>query len=285
MPRIASDADVDRLVAIYVRAKRRIELLVKAADARGAKGTAAFRRQQVVALDRALRQLELASPELVQRAVRRSYLDGAMIVDEVLDPQSPFTAAVQGRFSGVHEPAAAALAGRLDGRLVLARATIGRQANDAFARISREQVEEGLVGGLTRREVSAQLREEILKEGTTAFVDKAGKRWGLDVYAETAARTATREAVSIGTANRCLELGWDLVTITQHANSCDICKPFENRTFSLTGETKGYPKAEQLPPYHPRCRHVATPAPVFDSIGRKRRGSVEPRAFFAGDGA
>ena len=287
MPRIASDADVDRLVAIYVRAKRRVEALVRQAEARGAAGTAAFRRQQVFALERALRQLEAASPELVQRAVRRSYFAGATIVDEALTPNEPFVTTAQGRFYGVHESAAAAMAGRLDGRLVAARLMIGRQASDVFARIQREQVEEGIAGALTRREVSAQIREELLREGTTAFVDRAGKRWGLDVYAEVAARTATREAVTIGTANRCLELGQDLVTITKHANACPICLPFEGRTFSLTGETPGYPKAEQLPPYHPRCRHVATPAQIFDSIGRRRPGQIEPRTsgFFAGEAA
>lgn len=287
LKRIASDADVDRLVAIYVRAKQRVELLVRQADARGATGTAAFRRQQGFAIDRALHQLSRVSPELVQRAIRGSYLDGAVIVDQVLTPEQPFATVAQGRFFGAHEAAASALAGQLDGRLVAARLTIGRQAKDVFARISREQVEVGLAGGLGRREVSAQITEELLKEGTTAFVDRAGRRWGLDTYAEVAARTATREAVTIGTANRCLELGQDLVTISQHANACEICRPFEGRTFSLTGETEGYPKAERLPPYHPRCRHVATPARIFDSLGRRRPGAIEPRSsfFFAGAAA
>lgn len=286
-PRIPSDANVDRLVAIYVRAKRRVEQLVRQADARGAEGTAAFRRQQLAALERTLKGLQAASPELVNRALRGSYLDGATLVDEVLRPEQPFAATAQGRFFGPHEAAVEAMAGQLDSRLVLSRATIGRNARDVFARVVNEQVEVGLAAGETRRAVSAQIREELLREGTTAFVDRAGKRWGLDVYAEVAARTATREAVSIGTANRCLELGQDLVQITQHANACDICKPFENKIFSLTGETPNYPKAEILPPYHPRCRHVATPAPLFDSIGRRRPGSIEPRTsgFFAGGDA
>jgi Phage minor capsid protein 2 len=288
LARISSDADVDRLVAMYARAKSRVEFLIRQADSRGAAGTAAFRRQQAAALETALRQLESTSPELVQRAVRGSYLDGATIVDQILTPAQPFATAAQGRFFGAHESAAAAMAGQLDGRLVAAQLTIGRQARDVFARVAREQVETGILGGLARKEVSAQIRDELLKEGTTAFVDRAGRRWALDTYAEVAARTATREAVSIGTANRMLELGADIVEISKHANSCPVCIPYEGRRFSLTGETPGYPRAIILPPFHPRCRHVATPAPIFDSIGRRRPGAIEPRStgfFFAGDAA
>jgi hypothetical protein len=286
--RLASDADVDRLVVQYAQAKRRVDRLLDQAIARGAKGTAAYRRQQQLALERAIRRLSRTSPELIERAIRNSYLDGATLADAVLKPEQPFASAAQGRFFGAHEQAAAAMAGRLDNRLVAARLTIGRQADDVFAKVIEQEVSSGILGGLTRREVSSTIAAELRREGTTAFVDKAGRRWALDTYAEVAARTATREAVTVGTANRMLELGADLVTITQHANACDICKPFEGRTFSLTGETEGYPKAEKLPPYHPRCRHVATPAPIFDSIGRRRPGAVEPRTsgfFFAGPDA
>jgi hypothetical protein len=276
-PRIPSDDDVDRLVAIYVRARRRVEQLIAIADARNAAGTAAFRRQQLAALNKVLAQLQDASPAMVEKAVRESYRDGATLVDKVLSPAEPFPVTAQGTFSGVHEDAVKAMTGQLDARLVLARKTIGRQAADAFARIAKEQVEQGIAAGLTRREVSASIHEQLVREGTTAFIDRAGRRWPLDVYSEVAARTTTREAVSIGTANRCLELGHDLVTITQHANECPICQPFAGRTYSLTGETKGYPKAEVLPPFHPRCRHVATPAPAFDSLGRRRPGRIEPR--------
>lgn len=284
-PRLASDADVDRLVVTYARAKRRVEALLRQALARDAQGTAAFRRQQLLALERTIKQLASTTPGLVDRALRGSYLDGATIADAVLKPSEPFATVAQGRFFGAHEQAAAAMAGRLDNRLIAARLTIGRQARDVFATVVDQEVATGIVGGLGRREVSSQIAAELFKEGTTAFVDRAGRRWALDTYAEVAARTATREAVTVGTANRMLELGADLVQITKHANSCPICLPFEGRVFSLTGETPGYPKAERLPPYHPRCRHVATPAPIFDSIGRRRPGRIEPRTssfFFAG---
>jgi hypothetical protein len=275
--RLQSDADVDALVEIYVRARARVQSLLEAAAARGAKGTEAYYRQQRAAIDAALARVEQLEPEAIARAIRASYLDGATLVDGTLKAPEPLTVDVFGRFSGAHENAVLAMAGRVDARFAAARATIGRKAPDALARIARLNVAEGIAAGLTRRDVSKSIERDLVAEGITSFVDKSGRRWPIDVYAEMAARTTTREAVTVGTTNRLLELGRDLVEISKHFGSCAICLPFEGRIFSLTGQTPGYPVAEVLPPYHPFCRHVATPAPIFDENGDELPGAIAPQ--------
>lgn len=265
--RLRSDADIDLLVAIYARSTRRIEKLIRASAARGATGTEAYFRQQRGAIRRELAKLERQTPELLERAMRRSYLDGATITEALLASPEGLPTGAEGRFFGVHEEALAAIAGRLNEHLAQARATIGRQVEDAFARATRGAVEEGIAAGLTRKQVSKQIVEGLVKEGATGFVDRAGRKWGLDVYAEMAARTTTREAVTVGTLNRCLDLGQDLVTISEHANACPICVPYEGRTYSITGQTPGYPRLEVRTPFHPRCRHVTTPAAIFHAPG------------------
>jgi hypothetical protein len=72
-------------------------------------------------------------------------------------------------------------------------------------------------------------------------------------------RTTTREAMSRGMANRLLDHGRVEVEISQHVGSCEICKPFEGKRFSLT-DAGTAPLLEKLPPFHPNCRHVLTPA-------------------------
>lgn len=104
--------------------------------------------------------------------------------------------------------------------------------------------------------------------GVTGFVDKAGKRWQLGKYAEMVVRTTTREAVSHGTANRMLDAGYNVVTISAHANPCPLCAQYDGNTYYLTqpdlntvGEdTASHPTLDIYPPFHPNCRHVLTPA-------------------------
>jgi hypothetical protein len=73
-------------------------------------------------------------------------------------------------------------------------------------------------------------------------------------------RTTTREAATHGTINRLLERGDDLITISEHPDPAEVCVPYAGQTFSLSGQTDGYDVIDQLPPFHPNCRHVATPA-------------------------
>jgi hypothetical protein len=85
-----------------------------------------------------------------------------------------------------------------------------------------------------------QWQRRLIDERAGAFVDRAGRKWSLKSYTQMVARTTTREAVSMGTANRLLENGHDLVTISEHGNVEDECSDYEGKTFSMTGATEGY---------------------------------------------
>jgi len=100
-----------------------------------------------------------------------------------------------------------------------------------------------------------------LDKGQTAFVDRLGRKWRLDTYAEMVARTTTREAASVATLNTCQEYGQDLVRITVHYPTCEICAPLQGKVYSISGNDDRYPKLtdERRPPIHPHCRHVLAP--------------------------
>jgi hypothetical protein len=111
------------------------------------------------------------------------------------------------------------------------------------------------------RAIADRLVSEGVTDALTGRVDLGGRRWQLDVYAEMVARTTTREAMSLGTDRRMRELGEELVTISAHADACIICQPYQGNTYALPDlVVEGYDTIDQLPPFHPNCRHVATPA-------------------------
>jgi hypothetical protein len=94
--------------------------------------------------------------------------------------------------------------------------------------------------------------------GFTALVDRGGKHWSIDSYAEMLVRTHVIKANGEGTKNRLLTNLVDLVEISKHNSSCPICQPYEGKVYSLTGGSKGYEKAPELP-IHPNCRHTYLP--------------------------
>lgn len=248
------------LIRLYVQTAKRLRAQIAEALASDNIGTAAYLTAQLRAIHTELRQLARRSRPLSLSATFEGYVRGAAVVDLGLGR----TGVAAFEFTGTHPQAAQVIADNLASRLEDARQLVGRRTDDAFRRVALEVVGEGVVGGQTRREVSDQLKRRLVREGVTdsltGFVDRRGARWQLDTYTQMVARTTTREAMSAGTRNRMIEIGEDLVTISDHSTETEICKAYEGRTFSLTGATPGYDVIDTLPPFHPNCWHVATPA-------------------------
>lgn len=257
-PRVPTDRQVAVIAQLYEDAQKRLERLVREALERGAGGTAAYRKSQLAAVRRLLAELQDQAVPVAAETTAKAYTAGASAAEAVLAAR-PVVA-----WSGVHQEAVDVLADNMVNRLNAAAVTVGRRTEDAFRRAGLRQAAAGLVEGATREEVSAQLQrkivEDAISDALTGFVDKRGRRIPLDVYSRMVARTTTREAVSAGTVNRLNERGADLVTITSHANPCDICQRYDGRTYSLSGRSRNYPAVTEFPPFHPNCRHVLTPA-------------------------
>lgn len=167
----------------------------------------------------------------------------------------------------------------VDERALAGMTFLGRPVDDAYREATLRAVAEGLLGGDTRREISASLEARLVREGTAnalkGYTDSAGRRWDLQSYARMAVRTTTREAMTAGTTGRMLDTGLDLITISTHKHPAhDACTEWAGRTGSLTGRTPGY-EVIKLPPYHPNCKHVSTPASQnLDAFEAKLRAEV-----------
>lgn len=260
--------------------------------------TQAYRERQLAAARTILDELERSARTVSPIVTRRAYASAAVAVDRVtIGSSRGVTSALEGRFGGIHQRTVNVLSANLSASLeqaartartnvetVFARANelegalpargvagvgfVGRRADDAWRRVALETLAEGQVTLETRWQISRRLVDRLLEDGVTdaltGFVDSAGRRWSLDRYAEMVTRTTTREATSRATVNRMTEHGLALVTISSHPHIEDICTPYDGRTFALPGtpeeDRQGYGVIDNLPPFHPYCVHVTTPA-------------------------
>ena len=106
-------------------------------------------------------------------------------------------------------------------------ALIGRIEPDVYRRVGLEQV---ALRQATGQGVYKQLPafvEALRREGVTAFVDKAGRRWSLHTYCSMVSRTTSRQAevLSVLTADP----EQDLYRISSHGTTCALCAPYEGR--------------------------------------------------------
>lgn len=113
------------------------------------------------------------------------------------------------------------------------------------------------------------LSKKIVKEGFVGVIDKGGRKWGLQNYADMVVKTKTHQAYIEGLKQQSMDTGNDLAVIPRKG-ATDPCANFEGMIISLTGQTKGYMTYEQLRAtnliFHPRCSHSPIPIHGADAL-------------------
>lgn len=139
-----------------------------------------------------------------------------------------------------------------------------RQMNDALKRQIRAINISKQITGTSIRTISKEVQEAIGQQGFSVLIDRGGRKWTIARYAEMIVRTHTVKAANEGVVNRASEWGVDIVEVSTHAGTCDICKSFEGKLFSISGKSDKYPALVEQPPFHPRCRHSLLPRPFAE---------------------
>lgn len=116
---------------------------------------------------------------------------------------------------------------------------IGRPEPDIFRRAGLEQTALRMTKGQGPYKALSSFVEALQREGVTAFVDKAGRRWSLHSYGAMVSRTTSQQArvLSVLTADP----ERDLYKITAHGTTCPLCAPYEGRVYSLSGTNPDFP--------------------------------------------
>lgn len=190
-------------------------------------------------------------------------------------------------FNKIHKDAIAGLVDETSKAFGESLAGVNRQAQLVLGRMSREMLTQkmatGIASGKALREVRQQLKGQIQEDGLVALIDRGGREWSLDRYAEMLFRTKAVETRNRGIANRLVENGFDLVQVSNHNSSHAECALWEGKVLSASGQTRGYPtvaEAERGGLFHPNCQHAINILnPKLANMTRAydpRRGAYSP---------
>lgn len=139
----------------------------------------------------------------------------------------------------IAQAAVQALAAETVGVITGMHAPILRNIQDQYRGIVAEVAGRTVTGSATTHQILQQSLNRFADQGITGFVDRGGRRWRIDSYAEMATRTATMRALQAGHTAKLMSAGRDLVVISSHANSAPQCAPYQGKIVSLSGSTSG----------------------------------------------
>lgn len=214
-------------------------------------------------LDRVLADLDRKVPGAVEQVVGLAYNRG--IAYAVNDAEK---AGIEGDLFGrvANTGAETVIARAAIEPLGGMRLHVRRWTMDVFNRVTQQAAAEVITGNVTRGEASARMLQRLAGQGVKGFTDKSGRQWEMASYAEMATRTATSQALREGHGDRLLHYGVDTVIVSDSPEECKLCRPFEGKVLSLTGDTTGRLKDGKIVVaslreatgkglFHPGCTH------------------------------
>ena len=229
------------------------------------------------AIEKIVEQYNTEGAKVLNRLPVRMYLAGVMSADtdlsslglmEGVDVVTEETAVqytdgvrLTGSFGIVHAGAVNALASAYSEVVSGALLQITRKADDIYKKIIADATSSALLGSKTRVQATQDAINKFIKNGVGGFQDKRGRWWSLEAYTQMATRTLITQALNQGKVNRYTEMGNDLVIVSRHTRSCELCRPWQRKILSLSGQTQGYPTFDQAKGsglFHPNCGHTFT---------------------------
>lgn len=140
-----------------------------------------------------------------------------------------------------------------------------------------ELLDEAIILGASRWKTSKLVMahfEALIGEGM--FININGRNYNIKKYSRMVARTRLRKVQSQAVLRMCEEYNNDLVQVSDHGTSTEICLPFEGNVYSTTGRDKDYPVLPEPPPFHPNCQHNISPTtPALIERNPQRRVSQQ----------
>jgi len=142
-------------------------------------------------------------------------------------------------------------------------------------------LKEGEALGLTTKEIIDGFIATDIFNDNVSLIDSAGKKWRPESYIEMYSRTRSSEMQDELLREEMLNLGMDIVRVSDHNTKTPICKQFEGKYFSLTGETRNIPLLKIKPPFHPNCLHYLIPEKRFNRsmISKNKRLDKQIKNF------
>lgn len=249
--RVMADKELQRMIQLYLKAEtdiineigrlRSLGLVDYHAEAALARVQAILNRLEREGWEYVPRFIErefyVSHPETRKPSARgetpekhaAGYANAAALTGEQTDIVQRLTNNLMGELVEAHATAYASLSSAL----------IGRTAPDIFRRVGLEQAAAAQAMGRGPFRAVPDFVEALRREGVTAFVDKAGRKWSLHTYASMVLRTTSRQAEVLSVLTQDPE--WDLYRISKHGTTCKRCSVWEGRIFSKSGTSRDFP--------------------------------------------
>lgn len=271
MEPLTTQEQIDNLVVLYTQARERLLQTITRLNNVGLKTYANTILKQ---LQSELEMLQKASDKFIDTAIPEAYRKG-------LDEQYAYFTkhnlmmTRSYMFAQLHKDAAYILAREMQYQIREGIAQVGRQVlryidrsrDEALRQIGLRAAGEKIAAGEDVRYMQRAMTRMLQNEGflTIQYGDAPGRQVRIDSYARLVARSTTREATNTAKLNTGEQLGMDLVRVSKHYPTCDVCAPLQGRVYSRTGKDTRFPPLYSLPGFsdgyhnfHPNCRHVIT---------------------------
>lgn len=243
-----------------------------------------------------LKNLDEKNKEFVERNIKKAYQEGqAHAILELGDAESIYEASRLISFSTLSVDTLNSIMSDTYEDLLYAT----RHTEERVKRVVRSAVSDTMKSKapqqLGRRTMVREIKNELTKKGLSkklttdgwvGIVDRAGRRWNLNTYADMVVRTKLTQAYTEGKKQEGRERGYDLAVISSHG-ATDACSQFEGAIISMNGDTKGYPTYDDLWNsnliFHPNCKHSVSltrdpsllPKEVLDKAEKQTRNAVK----------
>ena len=249
--------EVVSLIKHYQDSQIKLINIIATQEARG--NVTAYRKAILSNVNQELGLLNKYAEGWAQDTIPAAYKTGAANTFEAFRRANISVGNVQ-----LNNRAVRTLVENASGQLTDANMFVGRQINDALREAGIEATAQKLSVGDTVKQTKANMLSKMSEKGVVGIKDKAGRNINLSSYAETVARTTTREATNKASLQAVQDLGADLVQITTTFSTCPVCSVYEGRVYSISGQDKRYPPLSKAFPdgystIHPNCTHAATP--------------------------
>lgn len=268
--------DVQRLIAAYQEAQQQLIKIISEKAARG--NVTVYQKELLRQVMQMLTELDKEAYKWCNDVIPEYYKQGA---DEAVAGLEKLNQEIDdektSHFTQLHKEAILQLVRNTYLKLNSANGFVGRQIRDAVRKAGLDAVTQKIATGQTVKECKKNLMQALIDKGINGIKDKRGRNISLSAYAETVARSTTREATNTATTQQLTDLGYDLVQMSSHLTSCPLCVCYQGRVYSISGKSSEYPPLDaaysgDYANIHPNCRHVLTPyIPKLDDNAEQLR--------------
>lgn len=263
--------ELDNLIKVYLSARN--QLIDTIINYQGV-GTKVYANTILKQLEKQLKRMKRQTDRYVETAIPAEYKKQLNEVYAYFKKNN-LLMAPPAAFAQLHSDMVYMVAREMQYQIGQGLEQAGRQVlryiqeaqDNALRMAGLEATGEKLASGATVRQMRQNLISKLQSQGFMTVQYGSGKRAyqvPLDVYASMVARSTTREAGNLARETQLAANGYDLVRMTTHYPTCEICAQFQGRIYSITGKDKRFPPLSKAfssgyHNIHPNCRHSIHP--------------------------